>query len=152
MAEAHHREVGVGRCPLCVHAWAAGLFDGEGCITFYESTRRGGTKQWRLNLKITLKRPEPLRKMHTLYGGLLYTSVRKCGRTYQVWIVQSGAQAEVILKQWLPWLVEKRVQALVALDYCRFLSARKRGEVYSGKERARCSKWEKRLKALKHST
>jgi hypothetical protein len=103
-----------------------------------------------MNLRITLKQKAPLVKMKALYGGLLVISTRSWGSSYHIWIQQSTGDIEGVLGLWLPWLVEKQSQARVALEYCRFLSGRKRGKVYSKRDRARCERWERKLKALKH--
>lgn len=99
------------------HAWAAGIIDGEGCITIKK--QRG--KYYHFQIIVgqsgdTL--PVMLSKLQELYGGNIgnpYTDTRiRTPKWY--WQVVCGT-AEDALKKMLPYLVQKRDQALVALEY-----------------------------------
>ncbi len=136
-------------CDRCVHAWAAGLFDGEGCITLYSHKTAQGNRSWRVTLRVMIRRWEPVERLQALYGGLLTSSVKVKG-TYPLWILQGKGPIAHTLMLWMPFLVEKKSQALVALEFLEFLGARHANGVYSKADQVRCERWERKMKDLKH--
>jgi hypothetical protein len=56
-------------------AWAAGLFEGEGCITIYEGPKHKGTTQigrTRVNLVLTTTDEDIVLKFQDVVGGKIY--------------------------------------------------------------------------------
>jgi hypothetical protein len=97
-----------------------------------------------------MKKKGPPRKLKSLYGGFLTTSKKPDGREFALWVKQGAGSIESILNTWIPFLLEKKAQAKVGVEFCRFLNSRRENEVYSPKEVERCLRWEKQMKDLKH--
>jgi hypothetical protein len=87
--------------------WCAGFFDGEGCIGFY-----GHHVQ--LHIRVTQKVREPLLALQELFGGGVYTQAK----AYQ-WCCNSAYEARYVLESLLPYLVVKKAQAELALQFLR---------------------------------
>lgn len=90
-------------------AWAAGFFDGEGCIMIIADGR--GIPY--LRLYIDQKVEEPIRKLHNLFGGSVSYSEKKKIHRLQI----SSTQAASALESLLPYLTVKREQAILAMDF-----------------------------------
>jgi hypothetical protein len=100
-------------------AYFAGFFDGEGCVGIYIKKR----KQWkhphhRLDVYITNTHPGPLRKLMSLFGGEIHVHVKQQPhhKTAWRWNLQSR-KAEEFLQQILPFLIVKKDEALLALEF-----------------------------------
>lgn len=93
-------------------AWAAGFFDGEGCILI--RTHHIGDKYYTLSLKISQKRLEPLRYFSELFGGVGSFWTSKQG--VHQWQCE-GQKANQILKLIYPYLVIKNPEADVAFKF-----------------------------------
>lgn len=110
----------MGRASELDHAWAAGIIDGEGCITIKIQQR----KYYHLQVIVgqsgeTL--PLMLKKLQRLYGGNIgnpYTEARGARLPKWYWQAVCGV-AEEVLKKIMPYLVQKKDQAKVALRYRR---------------------------------
>jgi len=99
--------------------WAAGFFDGEGCIVI----ERRGPDAGVLQISVGQARPEPLARFAALFGGRpprcelsgarLPDGSRK---PFWRWSV-SSALAGAALRELSPFLVVKREQALAALEF-----------------------------------
>lgn len=96
-------------------AWAAGFFDGEGCITIHLSRRssRELRQFHQLRTDVVQKSIAPLQKLIEMFGGGIYQ--RSSGALY-TWVL-TGADAEAFLTAILPYLIVKREQALVAVGF-----------------------------------
>ena len=94
-------------------AWAAGFFDGEGCISF---ARRQRTKAKNLEYELTLiigqANISPLRKFHKIFGG----KIRLDSLAYFRWTCnyKESLQVLVLLQ---PFLFLKQKEAKLALLY-----------------------------------
>jgi len=131
-------------------AWAAGLFDGEGCIDLRRDMRK---KCYGLRLRVSLKYPRPLYVLVGRYGGELIPAKWRGGRTAWVWHLHKAQEIDRVLRVWLPWLVEKRAQAEVGLKFTAMVARRTPRRVYSESEQRRCATWATRLGDLKrHQT
>lgn len=101
------------------HAWAAGILDGEGCIQISRS-RTGHTLNLTVGQSSRDGAPGPmLLRLQSLYGGRIWehrTRHRLGRRPHHVWGLVAR-QAEAVLRATLPYLVEKRGQAEIALEY-----------------------------------
>ncbi len=94
-------------------AWAAGFVDGEGCIlpTVKKESRWKGTVRFGLVLKVDQVVPEPLEKLQSLFGGTIIA-----GQRAYTWSVYSR-EAQSALSAMMPYLVNKRAQAGLAILY-----------------------------------
>ena len=108
----------------------AGLFDGEGSIGIYRTGypingRKDGQRQWGLKITIVMTTPQPLKQIKAQWGG--YAGIekrnkRKNSRDVFLWYLH-GEQASGMLKELLPYLMIKRDEALIAIEF----QATKRG-------------------------
>lgn len=93
-------------------AWAAGLFEGEGCIRV--PTIKGTYKSLVLAVAITDK--DVLEKFHSVVGGLgtiygPYTAESSLGKKPRwKWTAQRFEHSQAILAMFWPWLGERRKQ------------------------------------------
>jgi hypothetical protein len=101
-------------------AYFAGLFDGEGCISINKTSgpknkpyKRYG---FQLRVSVTNTNIDILNALQEKYGGKVYIRKKKNARDYGNWITVSNQCLEP-LKSWLPYLIIKKNQALVALDF-----------------------------------
>jgi hypothetical protein len=94
-------------------AWAAGLFEGEGCITMSDG-------HVVLQLKMTdediVRRFDDIVGYGRVYGPYSYSERRK---PFWVWLVQGDAVFS-ILELLAPWLGERRRKCAYELTGCRF--------------------------------
>ena len=93
---------------MCIEAYAAGLLDGEGCISVYG---RG-----QLQVRIKVGDLESLDLLASKFGGGLYEAPAPSGRPMWTWNL-SGVESQDFLRCVLPYLIVKRSQARLALDY-----------------------------------
>lgn len=92
-------------------AWAAGFFDGEGTVGLYAKASRPST--FHLSVEITQKDSIPLALLQRVYGGTI-TTRREGGVSH--WKTQAR-KASAFLEDIEPYLIVKRKQVLVALDF-----------------------------------
>ncbi len=85
-------------------AWAAGFFDGEGCITL--------TDRQTLTVRVSQKDIRPLHKLVSIFGGKIYRS----GDFAHQWTMK-GLNAVSALRAMAPHLFLKHQQADVALEW-----------------------------------
>ena len=109
--------------------WAAGFFDGEGCINIaHQNSRRkladGTPVTWvshHLNVSICQKDPRPLQKFHEMFGGHFYPYQAK-GKTYWRWHTWSAGALHVI-ETLMPFMILKPERAAVAIKFQQSLTA-----------------------------
>jgi len=90
--------------------WAAGFFDGEGCISFKGGA--GGKYAGRyVHLIVEQKDRRPLDRLQTLFGGNIYAGTNKWR-----WSIQQKDLVRKALTLMLPHLTVKRERALVGLE------------------------------------
>ena len=102
-------------------AWAAGFFDGEGCVSVVKRHTGSSAKRSYLYYQLNLNAPQinkdPLLKLKSLFGGQV-----RCTRSYGnrrpsfVWTLHA-ALAEKALRALLPYLIVKKAEAELALQY-----------------------------------
>lgn len=103
-------------------AWAAGIIDGEGCITIYGRPGRvskKGVRATALILNVTNTDPRMLVKLRFMFGG----NLQKCGgkrrpnqRPCFAWMI-TGKPCAKVLRMVQPYLVVKREQADIGIAY-----------------------------------
>jgi hypothetical protein len=117
--------------------WCAGFFDGEGCI---------GAYGYNLQVTVGQKYREPLEVfLDVLQRGSIVLS----SHTYvhYVWTV-SGRKAGYVLEQMLPYLVLKRPQAVLGVEFASTIGTN--GHSHSMDVHARREQISQELKQLKH--
>ncbi len=103
-------------------AWAAGFIDGEGYISvnrIFPSDGNGYKKIYhRIMLRVTNTDIKSLERLREIFG---YGSIFKQGdssRNYQTWAwCCNSLSAASVLRQTLPYMVTKRNEAELALDF-----------------------------------
>jgi len=103
-------------------AWAAGFFDGEGCIQIRKS-KTGNKMYYTLLVSIDNTDPRPLLDLKRIMGGVTKLKGAQSihsdtweNRSVWRWAVMSK-QAELILRSLLPYLRNKKEEAELALLY-----------------------------------
>lgn len=98
-------------------AWAAGFFDGEGCISISRNRKR---QPARLQCIVVQKSITPIEEYCELWpkGGVNITHRNQpSGRVgYYRWTI-SGANAADMLQEMYPYLLEKKDQAYLAIEF-----------------------------------
>jgi hypothetical protein len=96
---------------MITNEYAAGFFDGEGNISIAST----GKKAYELNLRVIIGQKDftPLLKFKEKWGGSV-----DYGRQSKVYFWRGGAKiAEKFLRDVLPFLIVKKAQAEIALDF-----------------------------------
>lgn len=93
-------------------AWAAGIFEGEGCICKVKKQKHS----W--HLAIAMSDLDVLEEIKNILGGIIYKDREKPFRKQMwIWRLHKAILVERTLKQLLPWLKTRRGhKALIALN------------------------------------
>ncbi|HEX6826171.1 MAG TPA: LAGLIDADG family homing endonuclease [Nitrospiraceae bacterium] len=102
-------------------AWAAGFFDGEGCVSISSAVERGKYRRYQLSVIIAQKVREPLDVFVSLFGGSV-TALKVHGSTYFQYKT-TGFNAWSILQSLLPYLTVKREVAEVGMQFQEVLES-----------------------------
>lgn len=102
-------------------AWAAGIVDGEGCVTISHvpAKRQKGCLNDRhaLYLKVTMGDKPTVDRLHKLFGiGSVQINIQKKYNTAWSWLCCSR-DAGIALRKLLPYLVTKRAETLLAIEF-----------------------------------
>ncbi len=138
------------------YAYMAGLVDGEGCITIQKIdspkyyTRRH-SPQYQLKISIDMTSLDCLEKAQGVFGGKI-TSRDRDGTNYRIyhWYLFSK-NASNVCKKLLPYLREKKQQAICAIDFQKILKSHSGRVRLTEKEVANRHKYFLRIKELKTS-
>lgn len=127
--------------------WAAGFFDGEGCIGVSRSKRGKPCVYYAIQITAFQNVRAPLEILHQLFGGTIrYSTTHSTGG----WVWQlSGRGLKIALQEMLPFLVVKREQAQIGIAF-QGRKALRGGKYTDGLEARRLDHqdWEK-MRALK---
>ena len=128
-------------------AWAAGLFDGEGCVAITRQKPVGNkSPQYRLVLKLAMCSKEAVLRFGGIikYGSLsVYKAGKRTSAAY-VWTI-SCRQAQCALKVLRPFLIAKAKETNVVLEFCSLPDGRKGAKGGHG-----CQKLDKALLRKRH--
>ena len=93
-------------------AWSGGLIDGEGCISVHKNT---------IKLDVQSTSRITIETLFGLFGGTCAVESRKTksGRTVFRWSIY-GQNAKQCLQGLLPYMVEKKKQAQLAVSFYSF--------------------------------
>lgn len=104
--------------------YAGGLMDGEGCIHIAKANHRGARRGYTLRLVVTIAQNDLKTLVHFQHcvglEGLLYQ--RSNNRTENrdgYALIYNGSAGEAVLELLLPYLIRKRREAEVALEFQR---------------------------------
>jgi hypothetical protein len=109
-------------------AWAAGIIDGEGCVSMtrsYVGTNRRVTESFQIRLRVRMTDRPTIRRLHAMFGGTFNAHAPQNPRTDKpsfLWACHDLVAARV-LKRVLPYMLTKRRQGVLAL---RFVALRLR--------------------------
>lgn len=105
---------------MCSIEWAAGLFEGEGCITTGVDNRANGKTRHHLRLQLGSTDEDVVRRFHKIVGlgsvGGPYADVRKPQYKPTWRWSASYKQAGLALAKMLPYLGERRVARAAELE------------------------------------
>jgi len=97
-------------------AWAAGFFDGEGCIYGYEGVQNGGYRRFTFGVTVAQVVPEPLEELRAGWGGKI--RAKAAGQAHHsdqwIWSIR-GSDAGWFLEDVLPHLRVKYAGARAAI-------------------------------------
>lgn len=125
-------------------AWAAGFFDGEGCVR--ASASSGKKRAYTARCSISNTDPRPVNKFHELFGGVV--SVRESKilgqrRSFE-WVIQ-GTELDDFINQILPYSITKREQLELLLSFRKLMP----GRGYRGRGFTKEDQWKERKKLSK---
>lgn len=107
------------------NGYTAGILDGEGCISIYISKRwdkRQDKYVFRPVLEISIYQADDrlIKWLHFHYGGKYYEhTMENSSRPGYQWTAPRGKAREDFILEVLPYLLMKKDQALLALEYLR---------------------------------
>lgn len=105
-------------------AYAAGFFDGEGCIVITKY-KDGHRTQFQMRVQMTNTDELVLRWLQELFGGRIRRRARNNPKWRQIFFWElSSCQAYDFLKKVQPYLRVKAGQAKVALDFQKRMRVR----------------------------
>jgi hypothetical protein len=103
-------------------AYAAGLIDGEGCVTVEApgTDKSGRWKAGRVKIIVQMTTPDVLRWLKETFGGCFQErkTIRPWQQPVHYWAV-TGKQAGLLLEHLLPYMRVKGPQAKVAITFYR---------------------------------
>lgn len=131
--------------PEMERAYAAGLFDGEGCVSVYQTAFRSDA----LTVRVTNTSWAMIEFLHSRWGGNLSHRVASEEKNVQaIWYWSLAAnQALRFLDDVYPFLRAKRPQAKLARRYQRYVVTR-RGEARDPKRKALRIRMTQMMKSL----
>lgn len=104
-------------------AYCAGLFDGEGCVIVNWKTyrskslhRKVGKQRFATYINVSNIDGRVIDKLCSVFGGTPYRSWAGRNRAMYQWRV-SGKNAERIVRKMYPYLISKKEQAKLFLDF-----------------------------------
>jgi len=98
-------------------AYAAGIFDGEGCV--YVVGGDGQVWTHGLRVKVAMCDPEPIKYLYDNYGGTIRNYMPRDGRGKRVVFIWNTATHDSLafLEAIEPYVLGKRTQLLIALEF-----------------------------------
>jgi hypothetical protein len=114
-------------------AWAAGIFDGEGCVLVRhdaQSVKKGWTRH-ELQVSVVNTNEPMIRKLIAMFGGGAHVRKVKVNRRIGMWQIY-GRRAAGFLENILPYMVAKKPEAEAALEMASTLVAKTSYNANSG--------------------
>jgi hypothetical protein len=108
-------------------SYLAGLFDGEGTVCISTSHNKNNTTIFQMNVKIANTNLELMQWLISNFGGMYSVSCSKnknnC-KTQYAWMPKGKNNRIAVLETMLPYLVIKKRQALIGLEFERVYEGR----------------------------
>ena len=103
-------------------SYLAGLFDGEGTVCISTSHNRNNTTIFQMNVKVANTKLELMQWLVKNFGGYYSVSnaksdAKKRYSTQYAWMPKGKNNRIEVLEKMLPYLVIKKQQALIGLDF-----------------------------------
>jgi len=110
-------------------SYLAGLFDGEGTVCISTSHNRNNTTIFQMNVKVANTKLELMQWLITNFGGFYSVSnakseANKRYSTQYAWMPKGKKNRIEVLEKMLPYLVIKKQQALIGLEFERVYEGR----------------------------
>ena len=100
-----------------VLAWAAGLIDGEGCISIAKADRKLKSPHYKMQVQVAMCHKPTIERLYEMFGGSVSMRHGKGhNRNSWTWTIFNN-QAAVLLKSLLPYMVTKQDEAKVAVEF-----------------------------------
>jgi hypothetical protein len=99
-------------------AWTAGLIDGEGCIVIAKANRKLlKNPHYKMHVQVAMCHKLTINHLHEMFGGSITARKAKGNnRASWTWTIYNQ-QAFKLLKMLLPYLVTKKAEANVAIEF-----------------------------------
>jgi len=132
------------------NAYFAGLFDGEGCVYIYSTnkTLRSKNKKHVLSVVINNTNPVIIQELLKNFGGYLQYQEAKGNRRALWYWKMSAKKAENFLKIIFPYLIVKKAEVELALEFRKKYGI-PRGKEFTKEELKEKEKYKNDLSALK---
>ena len=103
--------------------YLAGFFDGEGCIQLVNRVTKEGKQRSNMSVVITQANLDILHDIELRYKGSIYELKKTPNKCWQ--LVLSASNALEFLQDVVPYLIIKKEQALLAIEFQEHLSSNK---------------------------
>lgn len=114
-----------------VLSYIAGIVDGEGCVYARAYLRVDGLFHTDVSLQVTMCSSSVIKYLHDMVGGQVYSDYPKSGtmrnRQRFIWRV-ANKKTGIILTALLPYLIEKRRRAEIAIELTSMMGEKGRGK------------------------
>lgn len=107
-----------------IDVYAAGFFDGEGCVSIQRAwDRKSHCYRWLMLVQVANQNRFVLEKLRKVYGGGI--AVQTSGRRRPLYLWQlTGSKTGTFLAKLRPWLIVKKKQAQIGIEFRSLLSHR----------------------------
>ena len=137
----------------CDWAYAAGFFDGEGCVSVSQQTRQAGIRNfgyWQVRPIISNTDFPLLKWMHTSFGGTVHfhRNTKIGWRVQYQWFTTGSAHSIWFLSGMLPYLKIKKTEAELAIQFFRCLLGKTGGKLLPLAEREKRQEIVQKIRAI----
>jgi hypothetical protein len=131
-------------------AYFGGLFDGEGYTAVYKSHNAGGNVGFGLTARVLMGNKEILLAFQERFGGTIIPNTPKRREGLKsMWVWRITKNKKEFFMTIFPYLIEKRDQVELALEYIEEFGTRAPGKPRTDKQKERQFWYEREFKRLK---
>jgi len=138
--------------PTDILAYTAGLIDGEGCIYISKGKPRGArlNSQYTLKVAVGMSVATAVKKIQHHFGGALRERNNRQYKPIHRWEL-SSVEAERFLRRILPYLIVKKEEAVLGLEFREHMNGyiRTKGRTLTVKEIAVREAYKLKMEELK---
>lgn len=105
-------------------AYLAGLLDGEGCISIVNTHTSRGRPTFMMSIQLVMTHKATIEHVYNMWGGGWYIDrgSRKAGQQKPAYSIHwTSVHAAEVLREVLPFLVTKKQQAELALEFQKLI-------------------------------